>query len=303
MLAILLTDRPGLRNPELVHKMQNKLKVVLSNILLPQHPEDASMFSELMTMVHDLRTLNTLHTEKFLQQFKFGGGSSSSNNRDSTSISHPHQDGGSSDEGSQGSSDNSPTTQMVGQKRAWVGNEQDSTGNESPQSYTDTTSTGSVDDGCMNRRSPGMGSVSSSESMRSTEILKLTTNDLKVTGSALMNALATPTSMSSIAVVAAEVAAKNPSLAASTRSSSSATLLARNGTSISSLGATCPIMSRRKEVEPMCSELPSSKGGVNQKMEEQIMINNLKLLPLQPLSDFFEKCQLFQFVPLYRYSQ
>ena len=67
---ICLSDRPGLRNPELVHKMQSKLKSVLSNILLPQHPEHATMFSELMTMIHDLRTLNTLHTEKFLQQFK-----------------------------------------------------------------------------------------------------------------------------------------------------------------------------------------------------------------------------------------
>ena len=247
--------------------MQSKLKSVLSNILLPQHPEHATMFSELMTMVHDLRTLNTLHTEKFLQQFKFGGGSSSGD----SAISHIHQDGGSSDEGSQGSNDSSPPNQMVGTKRNWVGNEQDSTGNESPQSYTDTTSTGSVEDGCMNRRSPGMGSVSSSESVRSTEILKLTTNDLKVTGSALLNALATPTSISSIAVAAAEVAAKNPSLAASTRSSSSATL--------------CPIMSRRREVDPLCSEFSTSKHVDAQKIEQQFMINNLKLLPLQPMSE------------------
>ena len=225
------------------------------------------MFSELMTMVHDLRTLNTLHTEKFLQQFKFGGGSSSGD----SAISHIHQDGGSSDEGSQGSNDSSPPNQMAGTKRNWVGNEQDSTGNESPQSYTDTTSTGSVEDGCMNRRSPGMGSVSSSESVRSTEILKLTTNDLKVTGSALLNALATPTSISSIAVAAAEVAAKNPSLAASTRSSSSATL--------------CPIMSRRREVDPLCSEFSASKHVDAQKIEQQFMINNLKLLPLQPMSE------------------
>ena len=152
---IVITDRPGLRNQELVHKTQSKLKVVLSNILLPQHPEHATIFSELMTMVHDLRTLNTLHTEKFLQQFKFGGGSS---NIGDSAVSHQE---GSSDEGRQRSND-SRTNQAVGQKRGWGANEQDSTGNESPQSYTDTTSTGSVDDGCSNRRSPGMGSVSSS---------------------------------------------------------------------------------------------------------------------------------------------
>ena len=258
------TDRPGLRNPELVHKMQSKLKSVLSNILLPQHPEHATMFSELMTMVHDLRTLNTLHTEKFLQQFKFGGGSSSSD----AAVTQANQDGGSSDEGSQGSTDSNPTTKIGGQKKAWVGNEQDSTGNESPQSYTDTTSTGSAEDGCMNRRSPGMGSVSSSESVRSTEILKLTTNDLKVTGSALLNALAAPTSVSSIAIAAAEVAANNPYLAASTRSPSSSTL--------------CPIMSRRREVDPsLCPEFSASKNVDSQKIEQQFMINNLKLLPLQ----------------------
>ena len=64
------TDRPGLRNPELLMRIQNKLKAVLNQILLPQHPENDSIFPELMTMVHDLRTLNTLHTEKFLQQCK-----------------------------------------------------------------------------------------------------------------------------------------------------------------------------------------------------------------------------------------
>ena len=63
-----LSDRPGLRNPELVGKMQEKLKMVLKNILVPQHPEHSSIFRELLTIIHDLRTLNTLHTEKFLQQ-------------------------------------------------------------------------------------------------------------------------------------------------------------------------------------------------------------------------------------------
>merc|ERR1719273_1406936 len=96
-VVIITADRPGLRNPELVHKMQSKLKVVLSNILLPQHPEHATIFSELLTMVHDLRTLNTLHTEKFLQQFKFGGGSSRMNG-DSAVVSHNQDGGGSSDE-------------------------------------------------------------------------------------------------------------------------------------------------------------------------------------------------------------
>ncbi|QQP55580.1 Ecdysone-induced protein E75a, partial [Caligus rogercresseyi] len=69
-VVIITPDRPGLRNPELVQKMQNKLKSVLSNILLPQHSDSPGIFSELLSMVHDLRTLNTLHTEKFLQTCK-----------------------------------------------------------------------------------------------------------------------------------------------------------------------------------------------------------------------------------------
>merc|ERR1712061_207165 len=69
-VVIITPDRPGLRNPELLMRIQNKLKMVLNSILLPQHPENESIFPELMTMIHDLRTLNTLHTEKFLQQCK-----------------------------------------------------------------------------------------------------------------------------------------------------------------------------------------------------------------------------------------
>merc|ERR1719430_1017467 len=72
-VVIITADRPGLRNPELVAKMQEKLKGVLKNILVPQHPEHSSIFRELLTIIHDLRTLNTLHTEKFLQQSRVEG--------------------------------------------------------------------------------------------------------------------------------------------------------------------------------------------------------------------------------------
>ena len=72
-LISFLPDRPGLRNPEIVSQMQSKLKVVLQNILASQHPENNTIFSELVTILHDLRTLNTLHTEKFLQQARVTG--------------------------------------------------------------------------------------------------------------------------------------------------------------------------------------------------------------------------------------
>merc|ERR550532_1885684 len=72
-VVIIAADRPGLRNPEIVGQMQSKLKMVLQNILAPQHPDNASIFTELLTITHDLRTLNTLHTEKFLQQARVTG--------------------------------------------------------------------------------------------------------------------------------------------------------------------------------------------------------------------------------------
>merc|ERR1711923_551523 len=72
-VVIITADRPGLRNPEIVGQMQSKLKMVLQNILVPQHPENSTIFTELLTILHDLRTLNTLHTEKFLQQARVTG--------------------------------------------------------------------------------------------------------------------------------------------------------------------------------------------------------------------------------------
>ena len=169
-LSLFFLDRPGLRNPELVLKMQGKLKSVLSNILLPQHPEQSTIFSELMTMIHDLRTLNTLHMEKFLQQYKVG-----TNPEESVTAAVNSLD---------------ESRSINRNKRSW--NERDSTGNESPQSYDTHSSTSSVED-CSLRRSP-IGSVSSSESVCSSEVLKATTNDLKIAGSALINALTTTSS-------------------------------------------------------------------------------------------------------------
>ena len=144
----------------MVHKMQAKLKVVLNKILLPQHPERATIVAELMTMVHDLRTLNTLHMEKFLQQFKVNSEAALEN-------------------------------EVTDQKHNW--SEQDSAGNESPHSFDTHSSSSSVDD-CVSRRSP-MGSVSSSESVCTAEVMKLTTTDLKAAGSTLLNALSIPNAM------------------------------------------------------------------------------------------------------------
>ena len=170
-LMVLISDRPGLRNPELVAKMQEKLKGVLKNILVPQHPEHSSIFRELLTIIHDLRTLNTLHTEKFLQQSRVEGAPSG--------MLPPHllyaaaSSGGDWEEQA----------------------EQDSTGSRSPQSSDCglPTQHSSWED---MRRSP-IGSVSSSESLGSETgqtFSRLSVNDLKIhgVGSVLLNALTSP---------------------------------------------------------------------------------------------------------------
>ena len=177
MLILKFSDRPGLRNPELLMRIQNKLKMVLSSILLPQHPENESIFPELMTMIHDLRTLNTLHTEKFLQQCKI-------NESVPTSMAS-----------------NEPY-EAANQRWDSVHLDRESTGNGSPQSSSggDTHSSTSLED-TSSRRSP-LGSVSSTDSNTSSEVCKLlNVQDLRMTNnnanSVLMTALTSQAAMAS----------------------------------------------------------------------------------------------------------
>jgi len=171
-VVIITADRPGLRNPELVQKMQSKLKTVLQNILVPQHPEHQTIFPELINIIHDLRTLNTLHTEKFLQQCRVTG--------DPSRLTQPAQQ-----------SSQLQQHLLYGAEPAWEdvhGMDRDSSGSRSPQSSdSHTTTSYNFED---LRRSP-MGSVSSSESLGSTEVAKLSVQDLKIhgVGSVLLNAL------------------------------------------------------------------------------------------------------------------
>merc|ERR1711923_35924 len=181
-VVIITADRPGLRNPEIVGQMQSKLKMVLQNILVPQHPENSTIFTELLTIIHDLRTLNTLHTEKFLQQARVTG----EQVREAAVSRVPT---------------GSPPTQsslqqhlLYGGVGDWEDNQdRDSTGSRSPQSSDSHTTNNSYSFEDM-RRSP-MGSVSSSESLGSSETFsKLSVNDLKIhgVGSVLLNALTSP---------------------------------------------------------------------------------------------------------------
>ena len=163
-------DRPGLRNPELVSKMQEKLKMVLKNILVPQHPEHSSIFRELLTIIHDLRTLNTLHTEKFLQQSRVDSAVPGAGLQQH--LLYASSNGDWEEQG-----------------------DRDSTGSRSPQS-SDCGLTAQHSSWEDMRRSP-IGSVSSSESLGSETgqtFSRLSVNDLKIhgVGSVLLNALTSP---------------------------------------------------------------------------------------------------------------
>lgn len=65
-VVVIAADRPGLRNTELVEKMQGKLMQALQVAVSQGHPQNPGLFQELMKKIPDLRTLNTLHSEKLL---------------------------------------------------------------------------------------------------------------------------------------------------------------------------------------------------------------------------------------------
>ena len=183
------TDRPGLRNPELLMRIQNKLKTVLNSILLPQHPENESIFPELMTMIHALRTLNTLHTEKFLQQCKINeqnvpsaNGNSASSCPVNGSVPNPMPGcpAGNAVAAAVNNNNQEQGAHFEAAHQRWDSAhlDRESTGNGSPQSSSggDTHSSTSLED-TSSRRSPmgSVGSVSSTESS-SSEVCKLLTN-------------------------------------------------------------------------------------------------------------------------------
>ncbi|KAJ8967758.1 hypothetical protein NQ314_002641 [Rhamnusium bicolor] len=65
-VVVIAADRPGLRNTELIEKMQNKLKAALLVVVSQNHHGQPHILDELMKKIPDLRTLNTLHSEKLL---------------------------------------------------------------------------------------------------------------------------------------------------------------------------------------------------------------------------------------------
>lgn len=65
-IVVIAADRPGLRNIELVERMHNKLRNALQMVVSQNHPGQPNICHELMKKIPDLRTLNTLHSEKLL---------------------------------------------------------------------------------------------------------------------------------------------------------------------------------------------------------------------------------------------
>jgi len=262
-VVIITPDRPGLRNPELLARIQNKLKGVLNQIILPQHPENDTIFPELLNMVHDLRTLNTLHTEKFLQQCKInenvpsaGAGSDqnpmsvAAGNAVAAAVVSANQNGNVNSE------NQAAHFEAAHQRWDSAHLDRESTGNGSPQSSSggDTHSSTSLED-TSSRRSPmgSVGSVSSTESSSSSEVCKLLTNvqDLRMSNnnaannsSVLMTALTShhktlmasnsagcnaalvaPSSKMSVAPLSGRKSAESPGAGSSTSSTASSNSL------------------------------------------------------------------------------
>lgn len=65
-VVVIAADRPGLRNTDLVERMHNKLRNALQTTLAQNHPQHPDILRELLKKIPDLRTLNTLHSEKLL---------------------------------------------------------------------------------------------------------------------------------------------------------------------------------------------------------------------------------------------
>jgi len=191
--VVIIADRPGLRNPETVARMQGKLKMVLEKILNnPTHRQHPAIFTELENIVNDLRTLNTLHTEKFLQQARVTGEQVSGAVARIPTAQSPPQHSALQHHLLYGGPQGGPQVDRSGDWELDT-QDRDSTGSRSPQSSDSHTTNHSYSLEDM-RRSP-IGSVSSSESLGSSETFsRLSVNDLRIHGvnSVLLNALTSP---------------------------------------------------------------------------------------------------------------
>ncbi|RZC39136.1 ecdysone-induced protein 75B, isoforms C/D [Asbolus verrucosus] len=135
-VVVIAPDRPGLRNTELIEKMQNKLKTALQIVVSQNHHSQTHILDELMKKVPDLRTLNTLHSEKLLA-FKM--------------------------------TEQQQMMQQQQQQQLWNSPLEEESSSKSPTA----SSWSSSSDVTMDEAKSPLGSVSSTESMCSSEITSL----------------------------------------------------------------------------------------------------------------------------------
>ncbi|KAM3922733.1 nuclear receptor subfamily 1 group D member 1 [Leptodactylus fuscus] len=65
-LVIVSADRSGMENASLVEQLQETLIRALRSLILKNSPNDISRFTKLLLRLPDLRTLNSMHSEKLL---------------------------------------------------------------------------------------------------------------------------------------------------------------------------------------------------------------------------------------------
>lgn len=65
-IVMISADRPGLRGVNQVETVQRTIALALEHMVHTTHPNDRGLFKQLLQKIPDLRTLNTLHSEKLL---------------------------------------------------------------------------------------------------------------------------------------------------------------------------------------------------------------------------------------------
>ena len=62
--VFVITDRPGLRNIEHIERVSKRIQEGLHALMKSNHPDNPKAYQELLDKTADLRTMNTLHSEK-----------------------------------------------------------------------------------------------------------------------------------------------------------------------------------------------------------------------------------------------
>ncbi|XP_019618224.1 PREDICTED: nuclear receptor subfamily 1 group D member 2-like isoform X1 [Branchiostoma belcheri] len=65
-VVLVAADRQGVKDVEAVERLQERLIRALRAMVAKNHPEELALFAKLLMKLPDLRTLNTLHSEKLL---------------------------------------------------------------------------------------------------------------------------------------------------------------------------------------------------------------------------------------------